>query len=148
MAEATRPKTIFAASTDGGYIYPAVLASMDGLYALGKILELVSMSDAPLSQMVRKVPVAHVAHLYAECPWDLKGAVMRLLTEKLRHARVSLVDGIKVFLDQSEWVLILPDPEEPGFHVHAEAADDARALELAREYEVILVDAQREAERS
>ena len=27
MAEATRPNTIFAATTDGGYIYPSVLAS-------------------------------------------------------------------------------------------------------------------------
>jgi mannose-1-phosphate guanylyltransferase/phosphomannomutase len=148
MAEAARPKTIFAASTDGGYIYPAVLASMDGLFALGKVLELVSVNSTPLSQLVRKTPVAHVAHLTANCAWELKGAVMRRLTQSLGHARVSLVDGIKVFLDQSEWVLVLPDPEEPLFHVYAEAADDDRALELASEYEAILAEAQKEAERA
>ena len=148
MAEATRPKTIFAASTDGGYIYPAVLASMDGLYALGKVLELVSVADVPLSQLVRKTPVAHLAHLTSGCPWDLKGAVMRRLTQKLGQARVSLVDGIKVFLDQSEWVLVLPDPEEPLFHLYSEAGTDDRALELAKEYEAILAEAQKEAEQS
>ena len=37
MAEATRPSTVFAATTDGGYIYPAVLPSPDALYALGKV---------------------------------------------------------------------------------------------------------------
>jgi mannose-1-phosphate guanylyltransferase/phosphomannomutase len=145
MAEAARPKTVFAASTDGGYIYPSVLASMDGLYALGKVLELLSVADAPLSQLVHKVPVAHVAHLNAECAWDLKGAVMRRLTEKLGQARVSLIDGIKVFLDQSEWALVLPDPEEPLFHIYAEAADDERALELAERYQDTLAEAVKEA---
>ena len=58
MAEATRPNTVFAATTDGGYIYPSVLPSLDALYALGKVLELVSTSDAPLSQLIAKMPVA------------------------------------------------------------------------------------------
>ena len=50
MAEAARPNTVFAATTDGGYIYPSVLPSMDGLFALGKVLELVSTNDQTLSQ--------------------------------------------------------------------------------------------------
>lgn len=134
MAEAARPNTVFAASVDGGYIYPSVLPSMDGLYALGKVLELVSTSDAPLSHLVEQVPVAHLAHLEIACPWDLKGVVMRRMTEKLHEGRVSLVDGIKVFLDRSEWALILPDAEEPLFHVYSEAGDDPRAEELAQTY--------------
>ncbi len=138
MTEAARPNTVFAASVDGGYIYPPVLPSMDGLYALGKVLELVSTSDAPLSQLVARIPVAHVAHLDSECPWELKGTVMRRMTEKLHEGRVSLVDGIKVFLDHSEWALVLPDAEEPLFHVYAEAGDDNSAMELAENYRDIL----------
>jgi mannose-1-phosphate guanylyltransferase / phosphomannomutase len=134
MAEAARPNTIFAATTDGGYIYPSVLASMDGLFALGKVVELVSTNDTTLSHLVGRIPQPHVEHLTVECPWELKGAVMRQLTEKLHHGRVSLVDGIKVFLEHSEWVLVLPDAEESVFHVYAEAASDARAHELAQEY--------------
>ncbi len=138
MTEATRPNTVFAASSDGGYIYPAVLASMDGLFALGKVLELISTSDAPLSQLVARVPVAHVIHFTADCPWDLKGAVMRRMTEKLHQGRVSLVDGIKVFLDHSEWALVLPDAEEPLFHIYAEAGREERAQELADSYRALL----------
>ena len=47
---------------------------------------------------------------------------------------MSLVDGIKVFIGKSEWVLILPDAEEPVFHVHSEAGTDERAAELANTY--------------
>jgi mannose-1-phosphate guanylyltransferase/phosphomannomutase len=138
MAEATRPNTVFAATTDGGYIYPSVLPSPDALYALGKVLELVSTSDAPLSQLIARMPVAHVVHLHVDCPWELKGAVMRRMTEKLHDGRVSRVDGIKVFLEHGEWALVLPDAEEPVFHVFAEAADDTRATELADKYRQIL----------
>jgi mannose-1-phosphate guanylyltransferase/phosphomannomutase len=141
MAEAARPNTVFAASTDGGYIYPSVLASMDGLFALGKVLELVSSTDTPLSQQVARVPQAHVAHLITECSWDMKGAVMRQMTQKLHQGRVSLVDGIKVFLEHSEWALVLPDSEEPVFHVYAEGATEARALELAEEYRAMVEEA-------
>lgn len=138
MAEAARPNTVFAASTDGGYIYPSALACMDGVYSLGKVLELVSTSDAPVSQLAGRAPVAHVTHVTADCPWDSKGTVMRLMTEKLRQGRVSLVDGVKVFLDHSEWALVLPDAEEPRFHVYAEAGTDERAQEVAAEYSGIL----------
>jgi len=134
MAEAARPNMVFAASVDGGYIYPTVLPSMDGLFALGKVLELVSTSDLPLSQMRTRVPAVHVAHAQVACRWDLKGTAMRRMTEKLRSGRISLVDGIKVFLDNSEWALVLPDAEEPLFHVYAEAADDQRAAELIGTY--------------
>ena len=137
-AEAARPNSIFAASVDGGYIYPAVLPSMDGLFALGKVLELVSTSDLPLSQMRTRVPAVHVAHDQVVCRWDLKGTVMRRMTEKLRSGRISLVDGIKVFLDNSEWALVLPDGEEPFFHIYAEAGDPQRAAELVSGYRNIL----------
>jgi mannose-1-phosphate guanylyltransferase/phosphomannomutase len=138
MAEATRPNTVFAATGDGGYIFPSVLPSLDALFTLGKVLEVVSTSDAPLSQILARLPRAHVAHVQADCPWDQKGTVMRRLTETLREGRVSLVDGIKVFLDHGEWVLVLPDAEDPSFHVYAEAADDDKAAALAARYRATL----------
>jgi len=147
MAEAARPRTIFAASTDGGYIFPSVLASMDGLCALGKVLELLALADKSLSQLVSELPVPHVVHDTFACPWDLKGAVMRRLSDKLRYRRVSLVDGIKVFLDRSEWVLVLPDVEEPAFHVYAEAVDDEQATTLVHDYVTLLAETVQEVQQ-
>lgn len=148
MAEATRPGTIFGASPDGGYIFPQALASVDGLCALGKVLEVISHSDAPLSHLVAALPTPHVVHKTLECPWDLKGAVMRRMTDKLRQGRVSLLDGIKVFRDHGEWALVLPDAEEPVFHVYAEAASDEAAEKVAEEYLTLLGDTVAEAKTS
>ena len=90
MAEATgRIRSLRRAWTEDTSIRQ-LLPSMDALVALGKVLELVSTSDAPLSQLVGSLPVAHLRHVQADCPWDMKGTVMRKMTEKsARWTRVS-----------------------------------------------------------
>ncbi|HWC10879.1 MAG TPA: hypothetical protein VG455_06610, partial [Acidimicrobiales bacterium] len=50
---------------------------------------------------------------------------------------VLLVDGVKVNRD-SEWALMLPDPEEPVTHVWAEGENPARADDLVREHASIV----------
>ena len=107
---------------------------MDALLSLGKVLEVVSGRDTSVSQMVAKLPSAHVAHTVQECPWSLKGKVMRSLTTELSALQISLIDGVKVFLDREDWVLVLPDADEALFHVYAEAADDRGAESLAESY--------------
>jgi mannose-1-phosphate guanylyltransferase / phosphomannomutase len=145
LSDSVRPNTLFASDAEGGYAYPTVLPAMDGLLTLGKVLELLARQDTPLSQMVAKAPRAHVAHLVQPCPWNLKGSVMRRLTTQLSDQRVSLIDGIKVFLDKDDWALVLPDSEEALFHVYAEAADETQAGTLADEYRGRLTQAISEA---
>ena len=134
LAETGGPKVVFAANAEGGYAYPLVLSAMDGLYSLGKVLELVAKRGVSISQMIAKAPRAHIAHVLLECPWNLKGAVMRRLTAELTDANISLIDGVKVSLPKDDWALVLPDSEEALFHVYAEAGDDKHAESLAESY--------------
>jgi mannose-1-phosphate guanylyltransferase/phosphomannomutase len=55
---------------------------------------------------------------------------MRQLIEAVKGKRVDNTDGIKVF-EPEGWVQVLPDPDEPVFHVYAEGAslEDSRGLE-------------------
>jgi mannose-1-phosphate guanylyltransferase/phosphomannomutase len=134
LAEAAKVGAIFAATTDGGYAYPSVLASTDALFALGRVLEMVAKAEAPISRIAAEQPVAHIAHLQMQCPWESRGAVMRLVHARLGEERVVLNDGIKVFLDIGDWALMLPDMEEALFHVYAEAGDQDQATRLAERY--------------
>jgi mannose-1-phosphate guanylyltransferase / phosphomannomutase len=137
-AEAARPNSIFAASGAGEYIFPAFLPSTDALMAFGKVLEALACAGVPLSQVAADLPAARVAHEVVACPWHIKGAVMRLMIEQLKgdlHAeRVSLVDGIKVAPTEESWVQILPDADDPYFHIYAEAGDDPSTAELLASY--------------
>ena len=46
---------------------------------------------------------------------------MRQLIEAVKGMEVDNIDGIKVF-EPEGWVQVLPDPDEPVFHLYAEGA--------------------------
>jgi len=70
---------------------------------------------------------------------------MRHLIEESDSEEVQLVDGIKVYTDQG-WTLILPDSEDPVFHVYSEAASQEIAEEIAGIYVSRIADAMGDAE--
>jgi mannose-1-phosphate guanylyltransferase/phosphomannomutase len=45
-----------------------------------------------------------------------------------------LIDGIKIFFGENEWVLCIPDSEREIFHVNAEAKTKSKAEKLVKEY--------------
>ncbi|MGH9223863.1 MAG: sugar phosphate nucleotidyltransferase [Acidimicrobiales bacterium] len=123
----------FAASQDGGFIFPEFLPAYDATAALVKVMELLARSGTPLSAIVAALPRVHIAHETVVTPWEEKGAVMRQTVERMKDRELVLVDGVKVVHDNG-WALVLPDPDEPMTHVWAEGTSEADARNLAQEY--------------
>ena len=55
---------------------------------------------------------------------------MRRLQQEFAEFDIQVVDGIKIFFNEWEWVLARPDPDRPLFHIAAEAQTAARAEEI------------------
>ncbi len=124
----------FAASQEGGYIFPSFLPAYDAAATMVHLLALLAETDLRLSKITEQLPAIHVSHEGIVTPWEQKGMVMRTLIEwGARERDLVLVDGVKV-MHEGGWALVLPDPEEPLTHVWAEAASDAEARSLAQEY--------------
>jgi mannose-1-phosphate guanylyltransferase/phosphomannomutase len=58
---------------------------------------------------------------------------MRLLHERYKEQREAQIEGVKVHLG-NDWVLVLPDPDQPLFRVYAESDSAIAAEELADKY--------------
>ncbi len=132
---ATEDGVVFAGSLGGGYIFPEFLPAFDAVMSLGKLLELLAPQAGPLSEQIAQIPASTLVHKTVACPWSLKGTVMRTATEHLQRdldddGEISLVDGIQLRRDGG-WVQLLPDADEPVFHVYAEGADHADSERLA-----------------
>ncbi len=112
---------------------PGFQPAFDALLSLAKILEVMAAENVPLSSLISMVPQFYMSKRTVECPWDDKGKVMRTLIEETRTEKVELIDGIKVYHDTG-WALILPDSEEPLFHVYSEASTPADAEALREMY--------------
>jgi mannose-1-phosphate guanylyltransferase/phosphomannomutase len=129
---ATEEGMVFAGATGGGYVFPDFLPAYDSIASLCKLLELLARLDRPLSQLVSELPQPTLVHREVQCPWALKGTVMRVLNERYANAHVDLLDGIKVF-EERGWFQVLPDPDEPVVHLYAEGHTAEQTEELERE---------------
>jgi mannose-1-phosphate guanylyltransferase/phosphomannomutase len=130
MEAAASGEVGFAGSPDGGLIFPEFLPAPDAMTSLAKILEFRAHSEQPLSSLIEPLPPVFVSHQVVPCPWEQKGAVMRGVVERASGDRVELIDGVKVY-HGDDWVLVLPDPEQPLVHVWAESDSTAKARALA-----------------
>ncbi len=133
MEVASSEAVDFAATTEGGFIWPDFLPAADATATLVRLLDLLACTERSLSSVVAELPAVHLAHEEVPTPWERKGAVMREMLERAGDRELVLVDGVKI-VHADGWALVLPDPEEPVTHVWAEAGSDRDARQLAEEY--------------
>jgi mannose-1-phosphate guanylyltransferase / phosphomannomutase len=129
---ATGEGVVFAGAPGGGYVFPAFLPAYDASASLCKLLELLAPVEDPVSRLVAALPRPTLIHRQLQCPWALKGTVMRVLNEHFAEAEVDLRDGIKIFDDRG-WVQVLPDADEPIVHLYAEGASTEESEDLETE---------------
>jgi mannose-1-phosphate guanylyltransferase/phosphomannomutase len=124
----------FAGDAAGGFIFPNFHPAPDALYAFAKTLEMLATQNSTLSQVRQNLPKFQMAEASVRCPWELKGKVMRVLTEETVGQETELVDGIKIHHGPGKWALVLPDANEPLVHVYAEGNTQDEADELVHKY--------------
>ena len=127
MRASLHEDVIFAGAGSGGFIFPSFLPTYDAMASTAILLDSMSMRNAPLSELVDGLPAIHLLSVEIPASWEQKGLIMRRLVEELNEGRLELIDGIKVFLEDEAWILVLPDPDEPSLHLICEAEDDTRA---------------------
>ena len=134
MEMSAREDVVMATDGMGSFVFPRFQPVIDGLHAVCKLLELLATQQTGLADVVASLPPFHMHHAVVSCPWEAKGKVMRLLNQQYKDRRAELIDGIKIILGEGEWVLVLPDPDYPRFHIHAEANSDSVAEEIVQRY--------------
>ena len=124
-----------ASLADGRYIFPSFLPAPDCFMTIACALEV--FRETPLSGVRKKFwgSFGNVAREMLECPWSAKGRVMRGLAERFgRDPDAILAEGVLLGVEDG-WVLMLPDPDSPVFHVYAETENgEVRRAELMKEY--------------
>ncbi len=118
----------------GGFVFTDFQPASDGMIAICKLMEMLAMTKKSVSDIIRELPHSHVLKVQVPCSWDFKGKVMRNLIEDTRDLNAQLIDGIKIFYENRDWMLIIPDPDKPFFHIHAETDSPETSNRLLKEY--------------
>jgi mannose-1-phosphate guanylyltransferase/phosphomannomutase len=126
-------KILFVGGAWGGYIFTEFLFASDGMYSVGKILEMLAKTNLKISQIDEMLPRRYQYNISVNCPWEFKGTVMRKAMEYSDNLSRQLVEGVKIFLDDDS-VLITPDKEKGAFWVIGESKQYDNAVSLAKKY--------------
>jgi mannose-1-phosphate guanylyltransferase / phosphomannomutase len=118
-AAGKEPDLLVAGDGEGGFIFPEFQPVFDAMVSLGKLLEFLARSGLKLSEVRAQLPAFYKAKTTVDCPWERKGAIMRMLHEQTQEMPAEHLDGIKLYQDGG-WVLVLPDVEAPRIHVYGE----------------------------
>ncbi|MFA5517036.1 MAG: mannose-1-phosphate guanyltransferase [Desulfuromonadales bacterium] len=134
LVEAGKERQVqFTGSMDGRFAFPPFQANFDALFTVAKTLELLARTGETLGQLRQGLPHRAFKQLQLDCPWDLKGGIMRKMSEDSVDREATFIDGVKVQIG-GDWVLVLPDQHRPVVHVVAEADSVDAVEELAEQY--------------
>jgi mannose-1-phosphate guanylyltransferase/phosphomannomutase len=129
----------FAASQDGGFVFPSFLAAFDAVMSIGMLARLLIESGQRLDEVVAGLPPFFLHQATIPCPYNKKGAVMRGMAEALADRPVQMADGIKAAIGDG-WVLVSPHSTEPTVTLFVEGPDADSADALLAEYKAIVSD--------
>jgi mannose-1-phosphate guanylyltransferase/phosphomannomutase len=135
MMQASLDKEVkFIGGTRGGFIFTDFFFAVDAMYSVSKIIELLASSDLKLSMINKSIPALHMSYSTIFCSWESKGKIMRQIIQESENQRRELIDGVKVFLDDTTWILIIPDKEKPLVHLWTESNSLEQTEKLKNEY--------------
>ncbi len=134
MAAANRKDVIMATDGNGNFIWPGFQPVVDGMMTIAKLLEFLAKQHTTLGDAIAEVPPYYIASGEVACPWEAKGTVMRLLNQQYKERLGQQIDGIHINIAENQWVLVLPDPDSPLFHIYCQAPSQLAAQDLIDKY--------------
>lgn len=105
------------------YILLAYLSTIDAVSMVSLILNLMAKTNNTLSELIEHVPKYYSKVKEIECPWEMKGKVLRSIIEKNDFGYLDLTEGVRINFPRG-WVLVLPDLDKPVCSISAEGEDE------------------------
>jgi phosphomannomutase / phosphoglucomutase len=104
---------------NGGFMFGKHNQVRDGCMSLALMLDLLSITNNSISDEISKLPLSFTTKDKLECSSKDAKQIILSLKEEFPEADVS--DGIKITIDQKNWVMIRPSGTEPIVRIYAES---------------------------
>ncbi len=130
----------FVGGTRRGVFFPDFIYATDGMYAIAKILEMQARIKMTVEDVDRLIPNLVMKKLNIPCTREDKGKIMRRFMEDTIKYKQQLIDGVKVFLNNTDTVLCIPDKSRNIVHLNVETDSEERTEELLDRYKYIIQD--------
>lgn len=103
-------------------IIDSYLMTLDAVSTITLIISFMAYSNSSLSMIIKQIPIYHAKNTQINCPWNMKGKVMRKLIEENTSESMELIEGVKLNY-KNVWALVIPDGDEPLCRIYAESSN-------------------------
>jgi mannose-1-phosphate guanylyltransferase/phosphomannomutase len=122
------------ATGDGNFAFTEFSTHRDSMFATLKILEMMLNHDVKLSKLIDSLPTFYYNMTQKVCTQALKGKMMRMFLEDSKGKKSSTLDGVKIWLDEHDWILMIPDQYADKINLYIQAKNDERGQEILSTY--------------
>jgi len=122
------------ATVDGNFSFSEFGYTRDAIYSSFKIMELLSCHSIKLSKLVSNIDSFYYRRFKIDCVQALKGKMMRKFLEDSKDKKSSAADGVKIWENKTDWILMIPDQHSEHLNIYIQAIDDKSGEELYDKY--------------
>ena len=119
---------------EGNFAFTEFSTHRDSMYSSLKILEMMLHHNVTLSEMLESLPSFYYKTTKVECSQALKGKMMRMFLEDAKGKKSSTLDGVKIWLDENDWILMIPDQYNDHLFLNIQAENDERGEKILATY--------------
>ena len=123
------------ADSDGHFSFNEFGLNRDSIFTSFKLLELLEKSGKKLSKIIKAIPNFCYKGENIPCPSSLKGKMMRKFLEDGKDKKTSSIDGVKIWVNEDEWVLMVPDQYTEFLNLYVQAEDEKNAGKIFYQYQ-------------
>ena len=99
----------FTGDLTRNYSFMENSSNADAMYSSIKILEMLARQNVELSDVLKTIPSYQYSHTVINCPLEMKGFLMRKMSEDAMDKEASFLEGIKIIFPNKGWVHMVPD---------------------------------------
>ncbi len=122
------------ATGEGNFAFTEFSTHRDSMYATLKILEMKLKHDVKISEIIDSVPSFYYHTFQTQCSQALKGKMMRMFLEDAKGKKSSTLDGVKIWLAENNWILMIPDNYNDHLNLYIQAQTKQEGEEILHTY--------------
>jgi len=122
------------ATVDGNFAFTEFAYFRDAVYASLKIMEMLARYSKKISEIEKNITQFYYETDSIPCIQAKKGKVMRKFIEYAKDKKHSTQEGIKIYENDKEWFLMIPDSYEEKLNIYIQAEDEEKGREIYKKY--------------
>jgi glucose/mannose-6-phosphate isomerase len=117
----------------GGALSSEISYGRDGGSTAIKLLNILKNSNGTLAELYDSLPRLYLSRQKVDCAFNKYSQVLEAVRQRYESKRIDDTDGLKVFLEDDDWILFRGSGNSPEFKVFAQSGNEVLANKLGNE---------------